>query len=55
MINLSDAEKEICNGSRWKLARFVDDFLVEIFDQMEIEFLEDAQAMVNKALEKATV
>lgn len=55
VINLSDAEKVIYNGSGWKLARFVDNCLVKFFDPMEIEFLEDAQAMTNKALKKATV
>lgn len=55
VINLRDAEKRIYIGSGWKLARFIDNCLVEFFDPMKVEFLEDAQAMTNKALKSAIV
>lgn len=54
VINLTEAEKDIYNGSGWKLARFVDCKLVGFFDPMNTTYQDDAEATANEALEDAT-
>ena len=54
VINLTESEKDIYSGAGWKLARFVDDRLVGLFDPMDTESREDVQAMVDEAIEHAT-
>jgi len=54
VINLNDTEKDIYNGSGWKLARFVDGEMVELFDPLNTEYQEDIQAMADDALKTAT-
>lgn len=53
-INLTESEKDIYRGSGWKLARFVNSKLIDFFDPMETEYLEDVQAMADEAIENAT-
>ncbi len=54
-INLSQAEKDIYTGAGWKLARFVDGALVQLFDPTEVDYREDIQDMADEALENAKV
>lgn len=54
VINLSETEKNIYCGAGWKLARFVEGYLVGFFDPMETEYREDAQEMAKESLDNAT-
>ena len=51
VINLTDAEKNIYSGSGWKLARFVEGELLELFDPSEFtEYQPDVEAMSSEAI-----
>ncbi|MEW6314648.1 MAG: hypothetical protein AB1513_11515 [Pseudomonadota bacterium] len=53
VINLTEAEKDIYSGSGWKLARFVNGQLAELFNPTDVEYKDDAQAMADEALDKS--
>lgn len=57
VINLDDVEKNLYTGAGWKLARFVDGTLVEIFDPLLLNFDSDAdtEEMATTALRTATL
>jgi len=54
VINLTEAEKDIYSGAGWKLARFVDGQLADLFDLAKVKHRDDLQAMADEALENAT-
>jgi hypothetical protein len=54
VITLTEFEKDIYNGSGWKLAHFVDGTLADFFDPMQTEFRADVQAMADETIENAT-
>lgn len=50
VIDLSEAEKDIYRGCGWKLARFVDDKLVELFNYMNVADRPTVEETANDAL-----
>ncbi len=55
VINLTEAEKDIYNGAGWKLARFIEGTLVELFDPALLEYPREynKQEMANAAVHSA--
>ena len=54
VINLTESEKNIYSGCGWKLARFVDETLVELYDPFEaVEYTTDTQALAAAAVDAA--
>ncbi len=54
VINLWESERAIFSGAGWKLARFEDARLVEIYDPSGLPYLGDMQAMADNALAAAS-
>ena len=54
VINLSEVEKDLYHGCGWKLARFHNGTLVELFDPCNVAVKDDTSVMVQEAIENAT-
>lgn len=52
-IDLTESEKDIYCGCGWKLARFVNSTLVELFELADVESRDDQQSEVSDSLTRA--